>query len=139
MQQNENAGCQIDQEADRREKKQAQATTGLFEKLMLVLIAAAAGAIGAYFMMQHLSPPGQQDYPIALVDVQAHVQAAMKRTDLPAGRSAVDEGLHQVKVLASRLADNGYLVLEVNSVLAAPQRFYVSMPEPEEVGDVPTN
>jgi predicted P-loop ATPase/GTPase len=90
---------------------------------VVVAISIISGALSGYFFSQRALK--QMDYPIAVVDWKSYIDAAIVDSDGRLHSDKVDEGMKTAQMVASNLSSQGYVVIESQSVMAAPEFYYV--------------
>jgi len=97
----------------------------LFETLLIILVAAGAGGLGGFYAAKHAA---SAEMPIAILDVNEFINRAISGDEHgelhPEGVSA---GITEAETAAKKLAGQGFLVLQRQAILAAPEIYLMKM------------
>lgn len=85
--------------------------------LLVLVLCVLAGYLGARFAMRPIGERLAETTPVAVLDVQ--------RALADAGGQDKDAVVRRYSAIARRLAQAGYLVLDAQAVLSAPDALYV--------------
>lgn len=72
------------------------------------------------------------DFPIAVVDWKSFIDAAITDEDGMLQPDNVEVGMKKAQAVAQNLADQGFVVIESQAVMAAPDYFYVRAEQGDE-------
>lgn len=89
--------------------------------LQVVVFLMAVGMAVMGWQIKRLSEELRYRPAIAVMDVMGQVEALQKR----APEGSFDDRFRTVRGMAERLAESGYVVLDMNSVLASPREYEV--------------
>ena len=100
------------------------------ELILLLFIAAIAGSFGGYFAARYAAPATP---PIVVIDIQEYVDRAILGQNGQLNPEKVEEGIRMAEEAAQVIADKGFLVLQKQAVVAAPEGyFFTEQAEPAE-------
>lgn len=101
----------------------------VIEIVLWMVLAVIGGLGGGYYAMTHFAP-SEMDAPVVVLDVKEFINDAITgpKGELKADQVAV--GIRQAMDVAHVYASKGYLVIDKQSVLAAPDQYYVKKPSP---------
>lgn len=99
-------------------------------KFLLTIIAAvAAGAGSAYGVVRYYS---LHEHPIAIISIGDYI----KDGEGQISQGSINDGFKSSETMAQALAKKGYVVIDGQSVIAAPEEYYVR-PTPKAAPKAP--
>lgn len=99
----------------------------LVEIVLLIILAVGAGGAGGYYAATNIER-GMDDAPVAVVDVKEYIERAITGPKGELLDDQVSTGIQQAMDAAKALSDRGFIVLDRQSVLAAPEKYHVAPP-----------
>lgn len=98
----------------------------VIELILLIILAGGAGAAGGFYAAGQMDR--EMDTPVAVVDVKQYIEQAITGPKGELKDDQVSVGIQQAMETAQILADRGFIVLDRQIVLAAPEKYHVAPP-----------
>lgn len=99
---------------------------------VVAVLAGMIGAVGALSGAWWFGALAGKPRPVAIVNLGGLIQASAG--DKKVEQADIDKGFRQMQRIGSALAAKGYLVLDAQAVINAPDEFYVPKRTPADRG-----
>ena len=90
----------------------------------VALVVGAAGGAGADYYLHQVAAPGTSRPPIAVLDLSAAALSLPREGDASA---LVNARIERLRAAAEKLKNAGWIVLDAQAVIGAPESLYVPL------------